>query len=237
LLQQVDNFVSDRESSSIAMGTSATSNPPSLVTHSLQNQSPKNHDIFGSPDEDMKNYIERDVQESLMNVNTGTLRRMKNDGFKSDGFKQPNLPNSNLHVQPLLSVSTNNTNSRHSSNTASQQSRNLPSYEEAVQKKQAHKLKNEQQLRSLANYLQDESAPQSPSFVSSTLPRNSGNQNYSTYSTPNHGYSTLQRTTSAQQPNSPPTMKHANKVILTSSPSQPLSPTRSKVESHNMDYC
>ena len=42
LLQQVDNFVSDRESSSIAMGTSATSNPPSLVTQSHQPNSPRN---------------------------------------------------------------------------------------------------------------------------------------------------------------------------------------------------
>ena len=260
LLQQVDNFVSDRESSSIAMGTSATSNPPSLVQKS--ENSPKNihnmNDIFGSPDED---YIKRDVEESLMNVNTNTLKKFKqqpSQNTKTDNFKQPKLPNS-LHVQPL-SVSTNNTtNSRHSSNTThSQHSRNLPSYEEAVMKKQ--KLKSEQQLRNLANYLQDADHGVSginSSFVSSTLPRkldtsfsnsliNNKNNNpnattnsgiYSSYSTP-YRASTLQRTTSANNhPNSPPTLKHANKIQLTSSPSQPLAPSRNKVEASNMDYC
>ena len=114
LMAEVDHFLSDRESSSLALGTSATSNPPSINGHQnpyILNQHSKNlHTIevnqqHLTPDSKTRHVptaskleselIDKDVRESL-------LLAAKNSTLKRNVCPNSGLtPLSGLHAQSL----------------------------------------------------------------------------------------------------------------------------------------
>lgn len=87
LIAEVDNFLSDKESSSIALGTSATSNPPSLTGLKVNlltdgQQLNNNNQIF---------------QESIIpNHHVYRLNNLKQNNFYTQGNKQQKIDENNV---------------------------------------------------------------------------------------------------------------------------------------------
>lgn len=134
LLAEVDQILSDRESSSIALGTSATSNPPSInglihntangeSKYQLSTQKYRLHTQHGTTASNIleNQLIENDVKESLLQANsrpsqTNKLKPVSNSHNLNPMLHAQSLNLFNLKQREISNHQNSNSNSNQNSN-------------------------------------------------------------------------------------------------------------------------